>query len=453
MAEPQTLAGMRVIVTGASRGVGRAVALACARHGATVGVNFHRSESEAREVAAMLGNAGTLLRFDVGDPEGVRAGFDAFAERTGGIDALVNNAAIVRPSLLVSAGDEDVETVVRTNILGTIACTRAALSRMLPQRRGVILNIGSVVASSPCRGQAVYAATKAAVETLAAAVDAEYSRKGIRCECLALGAVSTGMLAPTLALAGPDRLERFTPGGIATPETVAETIVARLAAPQPAPALPPTDLAADALHALMASRRSVRSFRREMPPRELIESLIASAVTAPSASNKQPWRFLVVRSAGVIARMAAAVRVVVDRIAAAVEPAFEASFRAYGDYFTRFERAPVVIVPICRALTLLTNMTGSRLGSQDAQAIEAMERDSGLIGTSLALQNLLLAAHARGLGASGMTGPLVAADAIRGILNVPESWHVVALVPVGFPDEDPPPTARKPPSHVTQWIE
>lgn len=452
MAEPRALEGVRVIVTGASRGVGRAAAIACARHGATVGVNFHRSETEAREVAATIGDAATLLRFDVGDPEAVRSAFDAFAERTGGIDALVNNAAIVRPSLLVSAGDEDVEALVRTNILGTIACTRAALGRMLAQRRGVILNIGSVVASSPCRGQAVYAATKAAVETLAAAVDAEYSRKGIRCECLALGAVATEMLAPTLAIAGSARLGRFAPGGIATPESVAENIVARLAARQP-PAPSRTDLPPDALHALMESRRSVRTFRREMPPRELIESIIASAVTAPSASNKQPWRFLVVTSAGVIARMAAAVRAAVDRIAAAVEPEFEASFRAYGDYFTRFERAPVVIVPICRALTLLTNMTGSRLGSQDVQAIDAMERDSGLIGTSLALQNLLLAAHARGLGASGMTGPLVAAYAIRGILNVPGSWHVVALVPVGFPDEDPPPTTRKPASHVTQWID
>ena len=119
MGEPRALEGVRVIVTGASRGVGRATAIACARHGATVGVNFHRSETEAREVAATIGGAATLLRFDVGDPEAVRSAFDAFAERTGGIDALVNNAAIVRPSLLVSAGDEDVEAVVRTNILGT----------------------------------------------------------------------------------------------------------------------------------------------------------------------------------------------------------------------------------------------------------------------------------------------------------------------------------------------
>ena len=73
-----------------------------------------------------------------------------------------------------------------------------------------------------------------------------------------------------------------------------------------------------------------------------------------------------------------------------------------------------------------------------------MERDSGLIGTSLALQNLLLAAHAAGLGASGMTGPLVAADGIREQLAVPPSWHPVALVPIGYPAEAPPATERKP---------
>ena len=99
-----------------------------------------------------------------------------------------------------------------------------------------------------------------------------------------------------------------------------------------------------------------------------------------------------------------------------------------------------MIVPLFRALTVLSNLTGPRLASGDAARIHAMERDSGLIGTSLALQNLLLAAHAAGLGASGMTGPLVAADALREILRVPASWHIVALVPIGYPDEVPPPT-------------
>ncbi len=207
------------------------------------------------------------------------------------------------------------------------------------------------------------------------------------------------------------------------------------------------------LHALFSTRRSVRRFKPDLPPREVIESLIASAVTAPSASNKQPWRFLVVQRRELIEAMAAAVRAAVERIALAIDPAFEASFRAYGDYFTRFENAPLTIVPLFRALTVLSNMTTDQLDAGDASAIRAMERDSGLIGTSLAIENLLLAAHAAGLGASGMTGPLVAARDLRALLHVPPSWELSALIPVGYPDETPLPTTRKPPENVTQWID
>jgi nitroreductase len=168
----------------------------------------------------------------------------------------------------------------------------------------------------------------------------------------------------------------------------------------------------------MASRRSVRRFRPEAPPRELIERILESAVTAPSASNKQPWRFLVVRNLRTIEAMAVAVRAAVDWIAQAIDPDFETSFRAYGDYFTRFENAPVVIVPFFRSL--------------------------------LAIQNLLLSAHASGLGASGMTGPLVVADRIRELLSVAPSWEIAALIPIGYPDESPEPTHRRP---VTQGLD
>src|SRR5215210_7589827 len=95
------------------------------------------------------------------------------------------------------------------------------------------------------------------------------------------------------------------------------------------------------LHDLMSARRSVRRFRSETPARALIESILASAVTAPSASNKQPWRFVVVENRETIDSMASAVRCAIERIALAVEPGYEPSFRAYGDYFTRFEHAPV----------------------------------------------------------------------------------------------------------------
>ena len=209
----------------------------------------------------------------------------------------------------------------------------------------------------------------------------------------------------------------------------------------------------DELHELMAARRSVRRFRPEPPPRDVVERLIQSAVTAPSASNRQPWRFLVVTRRDTIDRLAAAVQVAVDRIALAIEPEFEASFRAYGDYFRRFEAAPLVIVPLFREITTLSNLTGPRLADDDRRRIAAMERDSGLIGVSLAVQNLLLAAHAAGLAASGMTGPLVASDEFRSLLNVPPSWHIAAVVPVGYPDETPAPTARKAATQVTQWLE
>lgn len=202
------------------------------------------------------------------------------------------------------------------------------------------------------------------------------------------------------------------------------------------------------LYELLSTRRSVRRFKPEAPPRELIESLIASAVTAPSASNKQPWRFLIVQNRERIDAMAAAVRAAVERIASVIDPSFEEAFRAYGDYFTRFENAPLTIVPLFRALTVLSNM----LPNDDA-VIHAMERDSGLIGTSLAIQNLLLAAHASGLGASGMTGPLIAVHELRELLHVPPSWEIAALIPIGYPDETPPPTARKTPEKVTHWIE
>lgn len=207
------------------------------------------------------------------------------------------------------------------------------------------------------------------------------------------------------------------------------------------------------LHDLMLTRRSVRRFRADVPARAVIESIMASAVTAPSASNKQPWRFWVVENRDIINRMAAAVRESVNRIAGAVEPQFEGAFRQYGDYFTRFESAPLVIVALSQPLTLLTTLTGPRLGDDDRRRVVAMERDSGLIGTSMAMQNLLLAAHAAGLGASGMTGPLVATDAIRDILQIAAAWHIAALIPIGYPDEAPRPTDRKRVEHVTRWIQ
>jgi nitroreductase len=207
------------------------------------------------------------------------------------------------------------------------------------------------------------------------------------------------------------------------------------------------------IYDLMKSRRSVRRFRPDAPSREQIERLIEAAVTAPSASNKQPWRFVVVANRTKIAELSAAVRKAVDRIALHVEASSREAFRAYGDYFTRFDQAPVVVVALCRSLTILSNLIEAAADPGDRERIRVMEESSGLVGVSMAMQNLLLAAHEMGLGASGMTGPLVAADRLRTLLELSPSWNIAALLPVGYPAEQPPPTERKPASRVTTWIE
>ncbi len=202
----------------------------------------------------------------------------------------------------------------------------------------------------------------------------------------------------------------------------------------------------------MRARRSVRRFKADAVPRALVVRVLEAAVTAPSASNKQPWRFFVVETRATIARMADAVREATGRIEATVPEEGRAAFRAYGDYFTRFEGAPCVIVPAFRGHAVLSHLVAATASPEDLAIVAAMERDGALVGASLALMSLLLAAHEAGLGASAMTGPLVAAPAIRAILGVPATFGLVALVPIGFPDEAPAPTDRKPLDNVVRWI-
>ncbi|HLY74372.1 MAG TPA: nitroreductase family protein [Planctomycetota bacterium] len=203
----------------------------------------------------------------------------------------------------------------------------------------------------------------------------------------------------------------------------------------------------------MKSRRSVRLFRSDCPPREQIERLIEAAITAPSASNKQPWRFIVVTNREKISELASFVRAAVDRIAHHVEPASQEAFRSYGDYFTRFDQAPVVIVALFRSLTVLSNLVDAAIDPADRERIRVMEENSGLIGVSMAIENLLLSAHEMGLGASGMTGPLVAVDHLKKALEVSPSWDIAALIPVGYPAEQPLAPDRKPAQRVMTWVE
>ena len=141
--------------------------------------------------------------------------------------------------------------------------------------------------------------------------------------------------------------------------------------------------------------------------------------------------------------LAQATQEVIDRIAQHIEPAHQAFFRSYGSYFTRFVDAPLVLVVLYRRLSLLSQCVQEDISPEDQHAINAMERDSALVSASLALQNLLLMVSELGLGASAMTGPLLAPKAIRTLLGLQPSWEPLCFVPIGYPAQQPAAPGRK----------
>jgi 3-oxoacyl-[acyl-carrier protein] reductase len=217
------LEGKKILVTGAGRGIGAAIARAAAREGARVGINYHASREPAEALSAEIG--GVLVPFDVRDPAAVTAAIGRFVAEEGGIDGLVNNAAVAAPSLLLTLPEERMRDVVETNLFGTLHCVRAALPAMMRKRSGVIVNLGSVSAERPWRGQAVYAATKGAMESLTRALAVEYGPKGVRVHCLRPGPVDTEMLGPARAMAEREILARVPLRRLGKPAEVAELAV------------------------------------------------------------------------------------------------------------------------------------------------------------------------------------------------------------------------------------
>jgi 3-oxoacyl-[acyl-carrier protein] reductase len=211
----QRLAGKAIFVTGATRGIGRAIALACANEGATVGLGFRATRPD------VLGPTVIPLEMDVTDAASVKTALSRFAEQAGGLDAVVCNAGIHVAGLLATADPAQLRRLVDTNVLGPLHCSSAALPLMLPRKRGLLLFVGSVAASRPARGQAAYAATKGSVEALTRAIAVEYGRKGIRAICIRPGAVETDMLEATLAIAGDEVVGRIPARRIAKPEEIA----------------------------------------------------------------------------------------------------------------------------------------------------------------------------------------------------------------------------------------
>lgn len=208
---------------------------------------------------------------------------------------------------------------------------------------------------------------------------------------------------------------------------------------------------------LMQNRRSIRRFKPQMPSRQQIEQLIAAAITAPSASNKQPWRFCVISDASILSSLAGEVQKVLDQLLTQLDDAARKEVEAYGRYFVRFLDAPVVIAPFFRPLTVLSHLLDSGSANAKTRTISSrvlnLEQMSGMVSTSLAVQNLLLSAQAAGLGASCMTGPLLAAPEIGSLLQMGRGWQLTCLIALGYSDEAPTPPSRKEPSTITRWME
>ncbi len=192
------LTGRAALVTGASRGIGAAVAFELARRGARVVVNYAGSEAAAKAVVeAITGDGGVAIcaRGDVSDPQAAGHLIDATVEHFGALDILVNNAGVTRDGLLVRMTDEDWSTVIGTNLTGVFNVTRAAAKVMMKQRSGSIVNITSVIGLVGNAGQVNYAASKAGVLGFTKSIAKELAPRGIRANAVAPGFIETDMTA------------------------------------------------------------------------------------------------------------------------------------------------------------------------------------------------------------------------------------------------------------------
>jgi 3-oxoacyl-[acyl-carrier protein] reductase len=221
------LAGHVAVVTGGSRGIGRAIAAALAGAGAAVVVNYRENEAAAAEtVRAIAAGGGTAeaARFDVGDAGAVRAGLQGVVDRRGRLDILVNNAGFSVDTLLLRLKEEDWERVLRTNLTGVFHCTKAAVRAMVRGRYGRIVNLTSVVAEMGNAGQAAYAAAKAGVIGFTKSMARELASRGITVNAVAPGFVETDM---TAGLSDDQKMfyTNVIPlGRIATPDEVAAAV-------------------------------------------------------------------------------------------------------------------------------------------------------------------------------------------------------------------------------------
>ncbi|WGV23219.1 3-oxoacyl-[acyl-carrier-protein] reductase [Halotia branconii] len=231
----QKLQGQVALVTGASRGIGRAIALELATQGATVVVNYASSNAAADNVVAEITQAGgqaLALQADVSQASQVEALLNAVMDKFKRLDILVNNAGITRDTLLLRMKPEDWQAVIDLNLTGVFLCTRAASKVMLKQRSGRIINIASVAGQMGNPGQANYSAAKAGVIGFTKTVAKELASRGITVNAVAPGFIATDM---TSNLSNTEDILKYIPlGRYGQPEEIAGMV--RFLAADPAAA-------------------------------------------------------------------------------------------------------------------------------------------------------------------------------------------------------------------------
>jgi 3-oxoacyl-[acyl-carrier protein] reductase len=216
------------LVTGGSRGIGRACCEALAAQGATVVVNYVKGEAAANEVVAAIKGTGGKAEasgFDVADTAASDAAIDGIVKRHGRLDILVANAGISIDALLLRLKDEDMQRLWATNVMGAVACARSASRSMMRSRRGRIIFMSSVVGETGNAGQTAYASTKAAVIGAAKSIAREFASRNVTVNAVAPGYIDTDMTA-TLSQEIKDQLAKTVPlGRIGTAREIAAACV------------------------------------------------------------------------------------------------------------------------------------------------------------------------------------------------------------------------------------
>ncbi len=219
--------GKTAIVTGGSRGIGRAIVELLAAEGADVTFFYRDNAAAAADVVAAgraRGAAIAALQVDIRDSVACAAAVDGVAERRGRIDILVNNAGITRDNALAAFDDDDVAAVLDTNVTGVFNVTRAVVPYMTSQRAGTIINLSSVSGDKGGRGQTNYAASKGAINAFTRALAVELAPRKIRVNAVAPGMIETDMSADVREQSGDEALKKILLRRYGKPEEIAYAV-------------------------------------------------------------------------------------------------------------------------------------------------------------------------------------------------------------------------------------